>query len=158
MGWKHRRRMEKEAKPKVVVSVWGAEFVQFLAAPAVLPRSIWKKRINATFFLLLWISNLQQTKQKLNFSRWDFEIGVLKILRIATSVLSVLKNLLHATLQTFTGEDFPLQYDHNCGLGTHKLVPQCSFPQNDSICGSEVVSKNQAAPEGGKTNHLLSII
>ena len=33
----HRRRMETEAKAKVVASVWGAEFIQFLAALAVLP-------------------------------------------------------------------------------------------------------------------------
>ena len=32
---KHRRRMETEAKAKVVPSVWGADFVQFLAALAV---------------------------------------------------------------------------------------------------------------------------
>ena len=31
----HRRRMEREAKAKVVASVWGAEFIQFLAALAV---------------------------------------------------------------------------------------------------------------------------
>ena len=45
----HRRRMEREAKAKVVASVWGTEFIQFLAAPAVLPRSIWKKRLNSSF-------------------------------------------------------------------------------------------------------------
>ena len=39
----HRRRMETEAKAKVVASVWRAEFIQFIAALAVLPRSIWKK-------------------------------------------------------------------------------------------------------------------
>ena len=43
---KHRRRMETEAKAKakakakVVASVWEAKFIQFLAALAVLPRSI----------------------------------------------------------------------------------------------------------------------
>ena len=42
-----RRRMDTEAKAKVVASVWGAEFIQFLAALAVLPRSIWKKRLNS---------------------------------------------------------------------------------------------------------------
>ena len=31
----YRRRMEREAKAKVVASVWGAEFIQFLAALAV---------------------------------------------------------------------------------------------------------------------------
>ena len=46
---KHRRRrMEREAKTKVVASVWGTKFVQFLATLAVLPRSIWKKRLNST--------------------------------------------------------------------------------------------------------------
>ena len=36
----HRRMMEKEGKAKVVTSVWGAKFVQFIAALAVLPWSI----------------------------------------------------------------------------------------------------------------------
>ena len=36
----HIRRIELEDKAKVVASVWGAEFVQFLAALAVLPWSI----------------------------------------------------------------------------------------------------------------------
>ena len=39
--------METKGKAKVVASVWGAKFVQFLAALAVLPRSIWKKRSNS---------------------------------------------------------------------------------------------------------------
>ena len=43
----HERRMETEGKAKVIVSVWVAKFVQFLAALAVLPRSIWKKRLNS---------------------------------------------------------------------------------------------------------------
>ena len=38
-----RRRMETEAKAKVVASVWGAKFLQFLAALAVLPRSFERK-------------------------------------------------------------------------------------------------------------------
>ena len=42
-GWR-----EREAKAKVAASVVGAEFVQFLAALAVLPRSIWKNRMNST--------------------------------------------------------------------------------------------------------------
>ena len=45
----HRRRMETEAKAKVVASGWGAEFIQFLAVLAVLPRSIWKKRLNSYY-------------------------------------------------------------------------------------------------------------
>ena len=36
----HRRKKETEAKAKVVPSVWGEKFVQFLAALAVLPWSI----------------------------------------------------------------------------------------------------------------------
>ena len=35
----HRRRMGTEEKAKVVASVWGTEFVQFLATLAVLPWS-----------------------------------------------------------------------------------------------------------------------
>ena len=35
--------METEAKAKVVTSIWGAKGIQFLAALAVLHRSIWKK-------------------------------------------------------------------------------------------------------------------
>ena len=47
-SWQHRRRMEREAKAKVVASVWGTDFVQFLATLAVLPRSIVKNRMNLT--------------------------------------------------------------------------------------------------------------
>ena len=49
VGQGHRRRMETEAKTKVVASVWGAKFIPFLAALAVLPRSIWKNGMNSTF-------------------------------------------------------------------------------------------------------------
>ena len=49
----HRRRIETEAKAKVVAAVWGAEFISFLAALAVLPRSIWKKRSNSSFSWLI---------------------------------------------------------------------------------------------------------
>ena len=41
----NKRRIETEGKAKVVASVWGAKLVKFLAAPAVLPQSIWKKRL-----------------------------------------------------------------------------------------------------------------
>ena len=33
---------------KIVASVWGADFVQFLAALDVLPQSIWKNRMSST--------------------------------------------------------------------------------------------------------------
>ena len=46
-GGERRRRIETKGKAKVVVSVWGAEIVQFLAALAILPRSISKKRLNS---------------------------------------------------------------------------------------------------------------
>ena len=49
-GVRHSRRMETEAKAKVVASVWGAEFPQFLAVLGILPPSIWKTRMNSTFF------------------------------------------------------------------------------------------------------------
>ena len=45
----HRRRMELEDKAKVVASVCGAEIITFLALLAVLPWSIWKKRLNSPY-------------------------------------------------------------------------------------------------------------
>ena len=46
-----RRRMEREAeaKAKVVASVWGAEYIQFLAALAGLPRKFGKKSLNSSY-------------------------------------------------------------------------------------------------------------
>ena len=41
--------METEGKANVVASVCGAVFVQFLTALAVLPRSIWKERLNSSY-------------------------------------------------------------------------------------------------------------
>ena len=41
LGAKLRRRMETEAKAKVVASVWRAEFVQIPCRAVFLPRSIW---------------------------------------------------------------------------------------------------------------------
>ena len=48
VGSTHRRRMEREAKAKVMASFFGEKFIQFLAAGAVLPRSSWKKRLKST--------------------------------------------------------------------------------------------------------------
>ena len=45
----HRRKMKTEEKVKVVASVWGEEFINFLAALAVLPRTILKNRLNSSF-------------------------------------------------------------------------------------------------------------
>ena len=40
--------MKTEAKAKVVASaVWRAEFIQYLVALAILPRSIWENRMNS---------------------------------------------------------------------------------------------------------------
>ena len=48
----HRRRIKTEEKANVVASVWGGgrgeEFIQFLAALAVLPRKILNIRMNFT--------------------------------------------------------------------------------------------------------------
>ena len=62
----HWRRMELEDKVKLVAFVWGAEFVQFLAALAVLPWSFWKKRSNSSYF-----SNFSHKKLK---QRWGGQI------------------------------------------------------------------------------------
>ena len=47
----HRRRIKTEEKAKVVSFVWGDEFIQFLTALAVLPRTILKNRMNSFFTL-----------------------------------------------------------------------------------------------------------
>ena len=44
----HRRRIRTEVA-KVVVSVWREECIQFLAALAILPRTILKNRMNSSF-------------------------------------------------------------------------------------------------------------
>ena len=38
----------ERANAKVVAAVWGTELIKFLAALAVLPWSIWKKRLNSS--------------------------------------------------------------------------------------------------------------
>ena len=46
---KHRRRIKTEEKAKVVAAVWGTEFVQFLAALAILHyRKILKNGMNSS--------------------------------------------------------------------------------------------------------------
>ena len=39
--YSHRRRIKTKEKAKVVASVWGEEFIKFLAAPAFLHWTIW---------------------------------------------------------------------------------------------------------------------
>ena len=51
----HRRRINSEEKAKVVVALWEAECIQFLAAPAILHyRMILKKRIILAQFILFF--------------------------------------------------------------------------------------------------------
>ena len=56
----HWRRIELEDKAKVVASVCGAKFVQFLDALAVLPFSTWKNRMNSTISSKLTAKQLAQ--------------------------------------------------------------------------------------------------
>ena len=44
----HRRRLKTSEKAKVVVSVWGEEFIKVLPTLAVLPRTILNNRMNCT--------------------------------------------------------------------------------------------------------------
>ena len=47
---KHRGRINTEEKAKIVAAVWGTEFIQFLAALAILDfRTILKNRMNSSF-------------------------------------------------------------------------------------------------------------
>ena len=43
----YRRRIKTEEKAKVAASVWGTEFILFLAALSVLPRTILKTKMNS---------------------------------------------------------------------------------------------------------------
>ena len=45
----YRRWINTEEKAKVDTAVWGTELIQFLAAQAILPRTILKNRINSSF-------------------------------------------------------------------------------------------------------------
>ena len=60
---RHRIRIKTEEKAKVVASVWGEEFIQFLAALAVLPRTILNNRMNCTRMNSCYSSKLSQAKQ-----------------------------------------------------------------------------------------------
>ena len=44
----HRRRINTKEKAKVVASVWGTEFIPFLATLAVLPRTVLNNRMNCS--------------------------------------------------------------------------------------------------------------
>ena len=45
----HRRRIKTEENAKVVAAVWGKEFIQFLAALAILPSMIAHSRVIITW-------------------------------------------------------------------------------------------------------------
>ena len=58
-----RRRIKTEEKAKVVAAVWGKEFIQFLAALAILPRTVLKKRMNSSFsFRPSWCNSSYSSK------------------------------------------------------------------------------------------------
>ena len=44
------RRIKTEETAKVVVSVWGEEFIQFLTTLTILPKTILKNRMNSSFY------------------------------------------------------------------------------------------------------------
>ena len=44
----HRRRINKEEKAKVVASVWGKDFINFIATLPLLPRMILNNWMNCT--------------------------------------------------------------------------------------------------------------
>ena len=63
LGLDHKRRIKTEEKAKVVVSVWGEEFIQFLAATAILPRTILNNRMNSSFsFKPSWCNSSYYSK------------------------------------------------------------------------------------------------
>ena len=51
-GEQHRRRIMTDAKAKVVASVLGTDFIQILAAPAILPMANLKNRMNSSILFL----------------------------------------------------------------------------------------------------------
>ena len=59
----HRRRINTEEKAKVVASVWEEEFIPFLAALTVLPRTIFKNRMNSSLsFKSSWCNSSYYSK------------------------------------------------------------------------------------------------
>ena len=48
LGVGHGRRINTEEMAKFVAAVWGTEFIQFLAAHAILHQDEWKNRMNGT--------------------------------------------------------------------------------------------------------------
>ena len=51
----HRRRIYTEKKAKVVAAVWGTEFIEFLAALAILHQDDLKTRMNLSFFHIILV-------------------------------------------------------------------------------------------------------
>ena len=50
VSYSHRRRIKTEEKTEVVAAAWRAEFIKFLAALAILPRTFLKNRMNSSFY------------------------------------------------------------------------------------------------------------
>ena len=75
----NRRRIKTktEAKAKVVASVWGAEFIQFLAALAILPRTILKNRMNSFFsFKSSWCNSSFNSNRPIQNSQHGKELKI----------------------------------------------------------------------------------
>ena len=64
----HRRRLKTEEKAKVLAAVWGEEFIQFLAALAVLSGMILNNRMNSSFsFKSSWCNSSYEKRRPLTF-------------------------------------------------------------------------------------------
>ena len=79
----YRRRMETEGY-RLIASVWGAKFMQFLTAIAVLPRSIRRNRINSTISTkpteakqLVWQGIEQNLPPKQTRRPWPLLLSIL---------------------------------------------------------------------------------
>ena len=64
----YRRRIKTEETAKVVAAVWREEFIKFLAALAILPRTILKNRINSSFsFKSSWCNSSYNSNRPVQY-------------------------------------------------------------------------------------------
>ena len=84
------RRITTEEKAKVVAAGWGAEFIQFLAALAILPRTILKNSVarnlikqsdDLCIFFCLYPSSMTSARFGLFCHTFYFAIKILKLIR-----------------------------------------------------------------------------
>ena len=83
----NRRGIKTEEKAKVVASVWGWEFTQFLASLAVLPRTILNNRMNCT--RMIW-------KKRMTWP-WSAFLATLASAGLSLFSLSSSRRLLSST-------------------------------------------------------------